>query len=175
MTATFVINGSRSVLGVTQFAFAAGLLGRDGKVTLYCPGVALVRLPWWPEDVERGNGGRTWEEVPRPGREPLLLSSGRNLDTYSLGFTLRNADGRHVADDVAAIEAIANSEVPCSLIMGGTLRGTFQVAEPPVFVELEHAAGGRPVVVDVSLTLKRASDATVKVGPVPRKKKRKKK
>lgn len=174
MSATIVINGARSVLSATQLAFGLKLLGNDNKATLYCPGVALLRLPWWPEDLERGNVGRDWEQVPRSGRAPLLLSSGARLDTYDAGFTLRTADGRHVADDIAALERIAKSQVACSLILGKVLRGVFQVTDLSI-VELEHGTGGRPLVADVSLTLTRASDATVKVGPVPRRKKRKKK
>lgn len=143
------------------------------RLLLFCPGVATVLLPWWPEEVERSNLGRTWEEITRTGRQPLLLSSGKNLQEYNLGFTLRSADmGESMADNVAAIEAMANSQVPISLVMASTVRGLFHITSLSV-VETEHNGLGHPSVVDVSMTLKEASDAVVIVGPVARKRNKK--
>lgn len=140
---------------------------------LFCPGVATVLLPWWPEDIERANLGRTWEEVARTGRAPLLLSSGKNLQEYNLGFTLRAREmGVSMADNISAIEAMADSQVPISLVMASTARGLFHMTALTV-VETEHNQTGNPTVVDVTMTLKQASDAVVIVGPVPRKRNKK--
>lgn len=140
---------------------------------LFCPGVATVQLPWWPEEVERANLGRTWEEITRTGRQPLLLSSGKNLQEYNLGFTLRAKEmGVSMADNIAAIEAMADSQIPISLVMASTVRGLFHITALGI-VETEHNFAGHPTVVDVTMTLKEASDAVVIVGPVPRKRNKK--
>jgi len=60
-----------------------------GYVRLFDPlGGTVVRLPWMPEEIETSNVAQAWSEVPRPGRVPLLLSSGKNLPVVSLPFRL---------------------------------------------------------------------------------------
>ena len=62
-----------------------------GYVRLFDPlGGTVVRLPWMPEEIETSNVAQAWSEVPRPGRVPLLLSSGKNLPVVSLPFRLVN-------------------------------------------------------------------------------------
>lgn len=140
----------------------------SGSVVLYCPDVATVQLNWWPTEVSRSQIARSWTEVERPGRRPLMLSPGMALDEYSVGYLHREADlSQSVADHVDALTAIARSKTPVTLTMAGTVRGQFHVTDLSL-VEVEHTTTGNPASVDVSMTLKRASEATVKVGPIPR-------
>lgn len=141
----------------------------SGHAVLHCRNVGTLRLPWWPASITRNGLSRSWTEVERPGRTPLLLAAGRILDEYEISYVARDADlAVSVADHVALLTVIARSKTPTQLTLAGDARGLFHVTNLSV-VEIDHTAGGRPANVDVSLTLKRASDATVNVGPVPRK------
>lgn len=141
----------------------------EGGVVLHCPGVATVRLNWWPTEISRSGLSRSWTEVERPGRRPLLLSPGLLLDEYAVGYLHRERDlSQPVADHVDALTSIARSKTPVELTMAKMARGLFHVTDLSL-VEVDHATTGKPASVDVSLTLKRASDATVNVGPIPRK------
>lgn len=134
---------------------------------LYCPGVATLVLPWWPTEVGRTPRSRVWVEQERPGRAPLLLTTGETLAEYRLSFLLRHTDiAQSVQSWVDAFEAIAASDVPVALVMGASDRGLFQLVGPDM-QEVAHADDGTPSAVDVSATLKRASRATVNVGLVP--------
>lgn len=141
----------------------------SGSVVLVCPKVATVQLNWWPTEVTRSGIARSWTEIERPGRRPLMLSPGMMLDEYAVGYIHRDLDlSQSVADHVDGLTLIARSKTPVELTMAGTARGLFHVTDLS-FVEVEHTTAGKPASVDVSMTLKRASDATVKVGPIPRK------
>lgn len=129
--------------------------------------LGVLALPWWPETVTRTPGRRTWAETARPGRAPLLLADEATLAEYQLSYLVRGLDLRgSVAAHVDLLERMAASEVPVSLLLGDTDRGLFHLTELSV-VEVQHAASGEPSVVDVSVSLRQASEATVAVGPVP--------
>lgn len=159
----------RAVAGANAAPYAGtGVPGSETSVVLVCPRVATVVLPWWPTEVSRSGLVRDWEEMQRPGRQPLMLSPSRRLGEYNLGFTLRHATyGTSVRGIVNDLESIAASETPVALVIARTSRGLFHVTEfDPV--EVDHDTNGQPATVDVSMTLKRASDATVNVGLIKR-------
>lgn len=140
----------------------------SGNVILHCQGVGRARLNWWPTEITRSGIGRSWTEIERPGRRPLLLTPGLLLDGYDIGYLHREQDlSQSVADHVNDLETIAKAKEPVELTMAGNVRGLFHITDLSI-VEVEHTTGGQPAAVDVSLTLRRASDATLKVGPVPR-------
>ena len=145
----------------------------NGSALLVCPNVATVRLPWWPTEVTRSSLGRTWDEVERPGRKPLLVPGSRRLDEFAINFTA-SADALEVPmkDWIDALEAIAGTTIPVTLVMAATTRGLFQVSDLSL-VEVQHGRAGVPRILDASMTLKRASDATVKVGIIPRRRNKK--
>ena len=131
------------------------------------PARSLV-LPWWPTDFSQVMGGWSFAEQERPGDTPLALPSARTPAEVTMGFTLRQADYRaSVAGLLADLKVLAGAEAPCTLMMGAASWGLFRL-EPPQVTVVEWAADGSdtPSVCDVSLVLKRASDASVNVGPV---------
>lgn len=137
---------------------------------LVCQGVGTLTLPWWPETISRSGGTRAWTEQTRPGATPLLLSDGINLDEYQISYLARGRDlTTPMAEHLALLDAIKVSDTPVTLMLGGSNRGLFHLTDVSV-VEVLHNADGVPTSCDVSATLRRASDATVNVGPIRRKK-----
>lgn len=145
------------------------------SAALVCPGVGTLILPWWPDTITRSGGGRTWAETARPGDIPLLLPEGTALEEYQISYLARPRDLRSsVADHVGLLREMQASTTPVTLMLEQTNRGLFHLTDVSI-AEINHTTSGEPAAVDVSATLKQASDATVNVGPVPRKKKKKKK
>ena len=66
-------------------------------------------------------------------------------------------------DRVDHLQKIAASKKPTQLILGGQVLGLFRL-DPPGLTVIEFATDGSPSVVDVSLTLKAATDAQINVG-----------
>lgn len=135
------------------------------KARLRCTNPKItLRLPWWPTDVGMTLGGWNRSELERPGKGPLSLPSSRISDDVTMGFTLRNADHRQtIAGMVQDLRKLARARKPSQLLLGDTDYGLFTL-DPPQVTVLEFANDGSPSVADVSLTLKRASDATINVG-----------
>lgn len=124
-------------------------------------------LPWWPDAITRTPARRQWADTERPGRAPLLLPTGLSLAEYQLSYLVRSSDLRaSVAEHVALLERMADSKEPVALLLQDTDRGLFHLTELSI-AEVAHAANGDPSSVDVSATLRAASQATVSVGPVP--------
>ena len=140
-----------------------------GKARLRCAALDVtLTLPWWPTDVSRTLSARNVSELERPNKRPLAVPTSLTTDDYSIGYTAREKDFRdHVGAHINDLEKIARTKSPVQLLLADQAEGLFRLEAPSVTI-LEWAATGKPSVVDVSLTLKRASDATVNVGLVKR-------
>lgn len=140
-----------------------------GKARLRCTDPKVtVTLPWWPSDVSRTLSVRTVNELERPDKTPLAVPSSLTLDDYSIGYTARAVDFREsVADHIADLERLAALKRPAQLILADQTMGLYQIESASLTI-LEFAESGQPSVVDVQLTLKRASDAEINVGIVKR-------
>lgn len=140
-----------------------------GKARLRCVALDLVvEMPWWPTDVARNLSVRNVNELDRPDRRALAVPSGLTADDYSIGYTVRQVDFREpIAAHIADLEKIARTKSPVQLLLADQTEGLFRVESAAVTV-LQWATNGKPSVADVQLTLKRASDATVRVGLVKR-------
>ena len=137
------------------------------KPVLRCPSLAIaIQLPFWPDDSSNTLPGWNRESLTRYGRRSLDVPSTKTTEERALGFTLRNEDYKAtVAPMLEALRTMAGSTAPVQLIFGATATGLWSM-EPPVITETGRADDGSPSVVDVSMVLKRASDAVVNVGPV---------
>lgn len=140
-----------------------------GQARLRCAALDIVlRLPWWPTDVSRTLSSRNVSELERPDKRALAVPTSLTADDYSIGYTVREKDYRaSVADHVADLEKIARSKSPVQLLLADQAEGLFRIDAPSLTI-LEFADNGQPSVVDVSLTLTRASDAEVNVGLIKR-------
>ncbi len=140
-----------------------------GKARLRCvPLNITLIMPWWPTEITRSLSVRTVADLDRPDALPLSVPSGLTPDDYSVGYLLRQDDWREsVASHIADLERIAASKKPVQLLLADQSEGLFRVDAATV-TALEFAKSGQVSVADVSLTLKRASDAVVNVGLVKR-------
>ncbi len=152
------------------------------KARLVCvPLKITVVLEWWPTDVTRTLSSRNVSELERPDKRALMVPTSLTSDDYSIGYTMRTDDfrrsawtgatprahGTGVGEHINDLEAIAKSKHPVQLLLGRNVEGLFRIESPSITI-LEWTKDGRPSVVDVSLTLRRASDAEVNVGLIKR-------
>ena len=139
----------------------------DRRLRLFTREAGLLRLPWVPETLSTSDAhDGVWEEVPRPGRKPLLIKTGRNL--AKLAFAARLYDGgRSVAPLQKQLRALSKSKDPIVVTFSQHERGVFRMTGL-AFTDTQEGSGGRPVesVADIELT--EDSDAAPVLCPVPR-------
>jgi hypothetical protein len=134
---------------------------------LHCPGMDTVTLPWWPDDVADAKLAAAWTQLERPGRAPLLLRAGRQLAERTISYTARHRDfDAPVARHLDRLVAMAASTTPITLMLASTDAGAWHITDLSWTV-VNHSRAGEIAVAEVSMTLTRASDGGVKVGPVP--------
>lgn len=141
-------------------------------------GAIVLDLPWWP-DLESGSGEpANWNEIERPGRTPLLVRQSEGLAERRVSMIVanRSRDGKHATSVDAScmptltkLSQIVNHLQPVSLIMGGRNTGKWRVIDYS-YNALTWTASGDISSAEVSLTFKTASDATVPVGPIKKRK-----
>lgn len=159
-TVVTVIPGS--VIAATQLA------------RLVCPGVGTLELPWWPSEVEHTDWAPDYAEIPRPGRTMVQTRSSDPLPQLRLAFTLRTTDPTEsIGDQLAMVRTLAAAKPVVQLLLGASDRGRWRIREAGA-VESDWADDGSASVADVSLLLRRESDAAIPVGPIRKKPKRKK-
>ena len=131
-----------------------------------------LMLPVWPTDSTETMPGWTYSTLDRPGREPLEVPTYETLAERSLGFTLRRDDyAASITGLLVKLRTISKAKTPVQLVFdggnGARDTGLWRM-DPPLVTEMEYADDGSPSVADVSVVLRRATEATVNVGPVKR-------
>lgn len=147
-----------------------------GRTKLRCTALKIVvTLPWWPTDVSRTLSSRNVNELERAGKRPLAVPTSLTTDDYSIGYVLRTErwrdasyGGFSVTEHLRDLEKIAKAKAPVQLEFGDNAEGLWRIEAPSITILEWDENTDRPSVVDVSLTLKRASDAIVNVGLVKR-------
>ena len=137
------------------------------RATLVRPGGGTVVLPWWPDSITHTPGGVTYTEVERPGRSPLQLPQGRALAQMSVDATIVDGAGLGVSveDHLRELRAIRASRQPVGLVLGTHDRGWWHMTDLTI-TEQAHTRDGAVAWAQVQITLRRASPATVNVGPI---------
>jgi hypothetical protein len=151
----------------------SGRAAREGQMArLLSSGMPPLVLPWWPDEIEYSGWAANWAETERPGRAPILSRSSDPLPSVRIAFTLNSGDVlESVGKQLAAIRALAAAKPVVQLMLGESDRGTWRVAEAGAN-ETDWAPDGQACAVDVVISLRSASDASVAVGPVGKKPKR---
>ncbi|MBI1377254.1 MAG: hypothetical protein GC157_07210 [Frankiales bacterium] len=141
---------------------------------LVCPGVGTLVLPWWPSEVEHSEWAPEYAETPRPGRTMVQTRSSDPLPQLRLAFTLRTTNPSESIDEqLTLVRRLAAAKPVVQLLLGPSDRGRWRIREAGA-VESDWADDGTASIADVSLTLRRESDAAIPVGPIRKKPKRKK-
>lgn len=66
-------------------------------------------IPFAPLEVEHGEIGRTFVQMERPGREPLLEKAGRKLRTMSMTFVIAVDGVQTVENTLASFRRLADA------------------------------------------------------------------
>lgn len=139
----------------------------DRSMRIYTPSVGVTHLPWIPTEIAVSNLAAAWEEGNRPGRTPVLRRTGLNLPKTRLAFTVTNGGGS-IAQTLAELAAHAAAADSSSLLFAAANRGVQHITELSA-TETDWDQYGNPVKATVDMTLTAASDASVPIGPVKKK------
>jgi phage protein U len=137
----------------------------DRQARLIC-GVVSATLPWWPDEISWNALAQEWSEQKRPGRAPMLVKEAQTLPELAIGFIASDRPSGTADTLLTALRSMAASATPVQLMLASRELGRWRVTDL-AYTELEHAVSGVPIRAEVSLTLKRAMDASAPIGPLP--------
>ena len=164
-TSDFARGRGRTVASATTTIPGTVAAGSD-RARLICAGIGDLVLPWWPAEVENSGLASEWTETPRPGRAPTLTRATEPLPSLRMSFAVTAVTVEEsVAGWLTAFRVYAAAKPVVQLMLGASDRGVWRITEAAA-VETDWAADGQPSVVDVTLTLRAASDAAIAVGPI---------
>lgn len=138
----------------------------DRALRMFTREAGLLRLPFVPEAISTSDAADVWETIDRPGRKPILIRSGKNLEKLSFAARLYSG-GRSIAGMQKQLRQLAASQDPIVVTFADDDRGVFRITGL-AFTDTDETSGGKPTesVADIELT--EDSDAAPVVGPVPR-------
>ena len=138
----------------------------DRRMRMFTREAGLLRLPLIPVSRSVGDAHDVWERIDRPGRRPLLVRTGKNLETLAFAAELYDR-GRSVASFQRLLRKLSRSEDPIVVTLSAQDMGVFRMTGL-AFTDTEENDAGQPTrsVADIELT--EDSDASPVVGPVPR-------
>lgn len=144
----------------------------DGALTLTVPGKKQDRsrrlvMPWIPDEIERSGIARVWQQVDRPGRDPLSYTSGGSLRrlTFTVELSGPNSD-QPVTRLVDDLERAADEGLVVTAALGARMLGLFVLTGLTV-TEREWDGSAEALVAVAELELTEASEIPDTVGPVP--------
>lgn len=147
-------------------AEAAARDAGDRRMRMFTREAGLLRLPLIPVARSTTDVQDVWEEVDRPGRAPLLIRTGKNLEKLSFAAVLYDA-GRPVAPYQRLLRQLSRSEDPIVVTLSAEHMGAFRITGL-AFTDTEENAAGKPTRSTADIELTEDSDASPVVGPVPR-------
>lgn len=138
----------------------------DRRMRMFTREAGLLRLPLIPVARSRSGLADQWDQIPRPGRRPILVRTGKNLEV--LAFTAELYDrGRSVKGYQKLMEDLQDSEDPVVVTLSAEQMGVFRITGL-AFTDTEETAAGKPTRSTADIELTEDSDASPVVGPVPR-------
>lgn len=121
-----------------------------------------------PRAIEYGNLAQSWVESKRSGREPLLMREGDKLDTLKFSFMMVETKDATISmtESILALKAVAKSRERVLFAYSRMEAGLWRVTDATVTSEYRHEVTDEPIRAMASVTLTRASDPAVAIGPV---------
>jgi hypothetical protein len=131
-------------------------------------GTQTFYLRYAPREIEYGGIAQDWVETERSGNTPLLLRKGDNLDTVKCSFNLVYAASGNVpiTEAFKAFKAVAKSGERVLFMYSDLEAGMWRITEATMSTDLRNPDTNEPTRGIISMTLTRASDPAVAVGPV---------
>jgi LysM repeat protein len=121
-----------------------------------------------PREIEYGGVAQDWAEAERSGNTPLLMRKADMLDTMSFSFLVVavNEVQVPVTESLLALKAVAKSRERVLISYSTLESGLWRITDASMSSVLRHVDTNEPTQATVSLSLKRASDPEVAVGPI---------
>lgn len=121
-----------------------------------------------PREIEYGGMEQDWVETERSGNTPLLLRKGNKLDTIKFSFNLVYVNGANIpiSEAILAFKAVVKSQERVLFMYSELEAGMWRVTEASFSTDLRDPTGNEPTRGIGSVTLTRASDPAVSVGPI---------
>jgi len=131
-------------------------------------GTQTFYLRYAPREVEYGGIAQEWVETERSGNTPLLLRKGDNLDTVKFSFNLVYVSGVNIpiTEGFKAFKAVAKSGERVLFMYSDLEAGMWRITDATMSTDLRNPETNEPTRGIVSMTLTRASDPAVAIGPV---------
>lgn len=149
----------------------SGEVAAERRARLVTADVGTTVLPYLPSQRDVSGLADGWEQVPRPGAEPLQFRRSLAAATERLTFTV-NGHGQSIASFLAEMKAHRRSRKTTQFFNGAAASAPSQVTELSwVFGEHFFTSSGEPTKADITIGLTEASAANVAVGPLPVRKK----
>lgn len=125
-------------------------------------------LRYAPREMEYGGIAQEWVETDRSGNTPLLLRKGDHLDTIKFSFNLVYVYGVNIpiTEGFKAFKAVAKSGERVLFMYSDLEAGMWRITDATMSTDLRNPETNEPTRGIVSVTLTRASDAAVAVGPI---------
>lgn len=130
-------------------------------------------VPYAPNEVNHANLAQVWRSVERGGRTPLLLRSGRPLETLSFDLFLaardrqKNTFTASVARMIDGLQDLANTRQRIQILsLGSNITGWWRITDLSVTVTARQHLTNEPIRATATIEITRASDISVDVGPV---------
>jgi hypothetical protein len=125
-------------------------------------------LRYAPREIEYGGIAQEWVEAERSGNTPLLLRKGDNLDTLKFSFNLVYASGVNIPiiEGYQAFKAVAKSGERVLFMYSELEAGMWRITDASMSTDLRNPDTNDPTRGIISVTLTRASDPAVAIGPV---------
>lgn len=121
-----------------------------------------------PRDIEYGGMMSDWVETDRSGNTPLLLRKGDHLDTLKFSFTIAYVDGNNVpvTEAIRAFKAVAKSQERVLFMYSDLEAGMWRITDASFTTDQRSPDDNEPTRAIGSVTLTRASDPAVAIGPI---------
>lgn len=145
----------------------SSLLGK--RAYLYTErGTQTFYFRYAPREIDYGGMGQDWVTTERSGNTPLLLRKGDHLDTLSFSFNIVYVSGVNIpcTEAIKAFKAVAKSSERVLFSYSDLEAGMWRITEASMSTDLRHPDTNEPTRAVGSVTLTRASDPAVAVGPV---------
>lgn len=134
--------------------------------TLIADDGTRLTLPWAPNDATVDGQAAAWTPVPRTQRQPLLLSAGGQLKTWSAVIPIGHRDWRKsVQSKLNVLTRLAAAGRVVTFAYGPDANGKWRITGCPITV-IQRTPHWDPSFVTVALTLTEVSDMVPHVGPV---------
>lgn len=122
-----------------------------------------------PIEINYGGFGLDWQEINRPGKNPLLLWAGKKNRTMS--FTIEIANPKDMDTDmsshISTLKKLRETTSPITIVHSGILDDVpWRMTDLSFVTKRKHPVTSRPTWITATLEFTMAQDVVISKGPV---------